>query len=137
MIAAHRRLTDAGIFRLKRVLIVKPTREGPTSTLSPRATLKGRSSDSKPPRARPSLLHGHAMPVLTAHAITKAYGLRPLFDKATFTILRGEKVALLGPNGTGKSTLLRVLPGIEPLDTGSIDRRRDAAADRSEAEGRR
>ena len=66
------------------------------------------------------------MPVLTAHSITKAYGLKPLFDKATFTIRRGEKVALLGPNGTGKSTLLRVLAGLEPLDTGSIDRRRDA-----------
>jgi ATP-binding cassette subfamily F protein uup len=66
------------------------------------------------------------MPVLTAHAVTKAYGLRPLFDRATFTIRRGEKVALLGPNGTGKSTLLRVLAGIEPLDTGTIDRRRDA-----------
>src|SRR3954453_24092829 len=67
------------------------------------------------------------MPVLTAHAVTKAYGLRPLFDQATFTIRRGEKVALLGPNGTGKSTLLRVLAGLEPLDTGSIDRRRDAS----------
>lgn len=67
------------------------------------------------------------MPVLTAHAVTKAYGLKPLFDSATFTIRRGEKVALLGPNGTGKSTLLRVLAGHEPLDTGSIDRRRDAS----------
>ena len=66
------------------------------------------------------------MPVLTAHSVTKAYGLRPLFDQATFTIRRGEKVALLGPNGTGKSTLLRVLAGLEPLDTGTIDRRRDA-----------
>ncbi|MDB5213121.1 MAG: ATPase component of transporter [Myxococcaceae bacterium] len=66
------------------------------------------------------------MPVLTAHAITKAYGLKPLFANATFTIRRGEKVALLGPNGTGKSTLLRVLAGLEPMDTGSIDRRRDA-----------
>lgn len=66
------------------------------------------------------------MPVLTAHAITKAYGLKPLFENATFTIRRGEKVALLGPNGTGKSTLLRVLAGLEPMDTGSIDRRRDA-----------
>ncbi|MBX3219020.1 MAG: ATP-binding cassette domain-containing protein [Labilithrix sp.] len=58
---------------------------------------------------------GRRHAVLTAHAVTKAYGLRPLFDNATFTIRRGEKVALLGPNGTGKSTLLRVLARIEPL----------------------
>jgi ABC transport system ATP-binding/permease protein len=67
------------------------------------------------------------MPVLTAREITKAYGLKPLFDKATFTIRRGEKVALLGPNGTGKSTLLRILAGLEPHDSGTIDRRRDAS----------
>ncbi|MDB4945825.1 MAG: ATPase component of transporter [Labilithrix sp.] len=67
------------------------------------------------------------MPVLTARDVTKAYGLRPLFNQATFTIRRGEKVALLGPNGTGKSTLLRVLAGLEPLDTGVIDRRKDAS----------
>jgi len=66
------------------------------------------------------------MPVLTARAVTKAYGLKPLFDNATFTIRRGEKVALLGPNGTGKSTLLRILAGLEPMDSGSIERRRDA-----------
>jgi ATP-binding cassette subfamily F protein uup len=67
------------------------------------------------------------MPVLTARDVTKAYGLKPLFDKATFTIRRGEKVALLGPNGTGKSTLLRVLAGLEPHDAGTIERRRDAS----------
>jgi ATP-binding cassette subfamily F protein uup len=67
------------------------------------------------------------MPVLTARSVSKAYGLRPLFSDATFTIRRGEKVALLGPNGTGKSTLLRVLAGLEPMDSGTIDRRRDAS----------
>jgi ATP-binding cassette subfamily F protein uup len=67
------------------------------------------------------------MPVLTARDVTKAYGQKPLFDRATFTIRRGEKVALLGPNGTGKSTLLRILAGLEPHDSGTIDRRRDAS----------
>src|SRR3954469_24257895 len=72
------------------------------------------------------MTHGQ-MPVLTARDVTKAFGLKPLFNKATFTIRRGEKVALLGPNGTGKSTLLRVLAGLEPHDSGTIDRRRDAS----------
>ncbi len=66
------------------------------------------------------------MPVLSIRDVSKAYGARPLVDRGTFTLRRGEKAALLGPNGTGKSTLLKILAGLEPADTGTIDRRRDA-----------
>ena len=67
------------------------------------------------------------MPILSARGLHKAYGARPLLTDATFTLKRGEKAALLGPNGTGKSTLLRVLAGLEPEDSGGVDRRREAS----------
>src|SRR4051812_5075156 len=67
------------------------------------------------------------MPILSARGLHKAYGARPLLTDATFTLRRGEKAALLGPNGTGKSTLLRILAGIEASDSGLVDRRRDAS----------
>ncbi|WP_394833932.1 ABC-F family ATP-binding cassette domain-containing protein [Pendulispora rubella] len=67
------------------------------------------------------------MPILSARGLNKAYGARPLLTDATFTLKRGEKAALLGPNGTGKSTLLRVLAGLEPEDSGVVDRRREAS----------
>lgn len=66
------------------------------------------------------------MAILSVRDVTKAYGQKPLFANATFSIRRGEKVALLGPNGTGKSTLLRVIAGLEPHDSGKIERERDA-----------
>ncbi|HEX7603829.1 MAG TPA: ABC-F family ATP-binding cassette domain-containing protein, partial [Polyangiaceae bacterium] len=65
------------------------------------------------------------MPILTARNLSKAFGARPLFTGATFTLRRGEKAALLGVNGTGKSTLLRVIAGLEPADGGSVEQRRD------------
>ncbi|HEY4014086.1 MAG TPA: ABC-F family ATP-binding cassette domain-containing protein [Polyangiaceae bacterium] len=66
------------------------------------------------------------MPVLSARGLSKAYGPQTLLSDASITIVRGERVGLLGVNGTGKSTLLRILAGKEPADTGTIDRRRDA-----------
>ena len=66
------------------------------------------------------------MPVLSARQLVKSYGPQTLFDHVSLTVGERERVGLLGINGTGKSTLLRVLAGVEPADDGVIDRQRDA-----------
>ncbi len=66
------------------------------------------------------------MTLLSARALTKAYGPQTLFRDVSVTIEEGDRVGLLGVNGSGKSTLLRVLAGLEPSDTGVIDRRKGA-----------
>ena len=66
------------------------------------------------------------MSLLGARSISKAYGARSLFEGVTLTLREGERVGLLGVNGTGKSTLLRVLAGQEPSDTGTLELRRGA-----------
>ena len=67
------------------------------------------------------------MPVLSARNLSKSFGAQTLFSEVSLTVTRGERVGLLGVNGTGKSTLLRVLADIEPCDSGVIERRRDAS----------
>src|SRR5215472_335195 len=52
-----------------------------------------------------------------------AYGERPLLDGAQLTVLAGERLGLIGRNGTGKSTLLAVLAGHTVLDEGELQRR--------------
>ncbi len=52
-----------------------------------------------------------------------AYGDRPLLDGAELLVRAGERVGLIGRNGTGKSTLLRVLAGLAQLDDGEVQRR--------------
>ncbi|MGG0658547.1 ribosomal protection-like ABC-F family protein [Rummeliibacillus pycnus] len=46
--------------------------------------------------------------------LTKTFGKRTLFQKVNFTILHGEKIAIVGPNGSGKTTLLKIFLGLEP-----------------------
>src|SRR5438132_12361778 len=64
--------------------------------------------------------------LLSAQALTKAYGPRPLFIDISFDLRAGERVGLIGPNGSGKSTLLRILAGIESADHGTVALRRTA-----------
>lgn len=60
------------------------------------------------------------MNILTVEKITKAYGERKIFDQASFYMQEGEKVGIIGINGTGKSTLLRMIAGLEDEDSGKI-----------------
>src|ERR1700692_1776535 len=53
--------------------------------------------------------------------VTKRFGDRTILDNITLTIPAGETVALLGPSGGGKSTLIRCLNGLTPFDAGEIE----------------
>ena len=60
--------------------------------------------------------------LLTADGISLSYdGERFLFEDISFAVARGAKLALVGANGAGKSSLLKVLCGKESPDTGSVD----------------
>jgi len=58
--------------------------------------------------------------LLSAENLTKSYGLKTLFSDLTFGIAEGEKIGLIGINGTGKSTLLKLLTGKETPDQGEV-----------------
>ncbi|HEX9061753.1 MAG TPA: ABC-F family ATP-binding cassette domain-containing protein, partial [Clostridia bacterium] len=60
------------------------------------------------------------MNILTAEGISKSYSEKILFDDISLGISEGEKIGLIGVNGTGKSTLLKVIAGVESMDNGRI-----------------
>ncbi len=64
------------------------------------------------------------MPALTAQHLRKSFGPQVVLEDATFTLARREKIALIGANGTGKSTLAKILAGIEKPDGGTLSVRR-------------
>lgn len=62
------------------------------------------------------------MNLINIENVTKAYTERKLLDSASFSLQDGEKVGIIGINGTGKSTLLKIIAGIEEPDEGSVVR---------------
>ena len=60
------------------------------------------------------------MNILNAEKISKTYGEKVLFDKVLVGVNKGDKIGVIGVNGTGKSTFLKIIAGIEEPDAGEI-----------------
>ena len=58
--------------------------------------------------------------VLTVKELSKSFGENMLFNNLDFEVKRGEKVAIIGDNGTGKTTILKIINGLEQADHGSV-----------------
>lgn len=69
-------------------------------------------------KLEPNVISGND--VLTVDNLTKGFDGTVLFDNISFQIKRGERVALIGSNGTGKTTIVKLINGIIPADSGSI-----------------
>lgn len=65
------------------------------------------------------------MNYLTVEKLSKTYGEKLLFEDITFGLEKGQKTAIIAKNGTGKSTLLNIIAGIEQPDTGQVVLRND------------
>jgi ATP-binding cassette subfamily F protein uup len=60
------------------------------------------------------------MHILSIEAISKNYGIRPLFEKVSFGLDSSDRIGVVGVNGSGKTTLLRLIAGVEKPDEGRI-----------------
>jgi ABC transport system ATP-binding/permease protein len=62
------------------------------------------------------------MNILSLENVSKNYGIKPLFENATFGIEERDKIGIIGANGSGKTTLLKVIAGTEQPDSGRVVR---------------
>lgn len=62
--------------------------------------------------------------LLRAQELSKTFGIQTLFDGLNFSIAEGDRTGIIGPNGVGKSTFLKILAGLETPDEGSVTRRK-------------
>lgn len=69
-------------------------------------------------RLEPRIISGND--VLTVEGLSKSFGSNHLFSDLNFEIKRGERVAIIGNNGTGKTTLLKIINSVLPADAGSF-----------------
>ncbi|MGH8194482.1 MAG: amino acid ABC transporter ATP-binding protein, partial [Woeseiaceae bacterium] len=79
-------------------------------------------------------------PVLEFHQVTKRFGAQTVLENFDFSLVSGEKVALIGPSGSGKSTVLRIAMTLEDIQAGDVRVHGDSlwrdgtAADRAETQ---
>lgn len=58
--------------------------------------------------------------MLSIHHLHKTYGVQPILQNISFSINNNERIGLIGPNGCGKTTLMRILAGLEQPDSGMV-----------------
>src|SRR3954452_4245343 len=73
---------------------------------------------------------------LAARDISKSYAAVQVLDRVSLVVAPGDRIGIVGPNGIGKSTLLRVLAGLEPPETGRVIRTGQVGYLPQEVEGR-
>ena len=59
-------------------------------------------------------------PIIELKGISKSFGKNVILDRIDLTIYPGEALVIIGPSGTGKSTILRIIAGLLPADEGEI-----------------
>ncbi|PIU90523.1 MAG: hypothetical protein COS63_03120, partial [Anaerolineae bacterium CG06_land_8_20_14_3_00_57_67] len=62
------------------------------------------------------------MSLITATNLSKSFGPNDIFSGLSFAVPHGARMALVGPNGVGKTTLLRILVGVEEASGGTVSR---------------
>ena len=75
-------------------------------------------NDAMDIRLEPNILSGND--VLTVNGLAKSFGSQTLFTDLSFDVKRGERVAIIGDNGTGKTTILKIINGLVKPDAGEI-----------------
>ena len=60
--------------------------------------------------------------LINAESVSKQFGIVPLLNDVSLGVSESERIGVVGRNGGGKSTLLRVLAGVEPVDSGRVVR---------------
>lgn len=59
-------------------------------------------------------------PLVELKGVCKSFGSHTILDRVDLTVWRGEALAIIGPSGTGKSTILRIIAGLLPVDAGAV-----------------
>src|SRR5947209_15817621 len=92
-------------------------------TTSPRAPSRHMTPRRAVSQRRMPLRRADSMatPAIVTHDLKKFYGTKPAVDGVDLEVPRGSFFGFLGPNGAGKSTTIRMLTGLIPADSGSIE----------------
>src|SRR5690349_22389756 len=94
---------------------------------APTSNVTAATKAARIPRTRTAwkVLARSLLAVLTISGLSKAHGVRTLFRNVTFVLGDGRRVARVGANGVGKTTLLEIVMGIQLPDAGEVHRSAD------------